>query len=146
MSSPLGRAVIRACVGGHRARVFFAATVAVLALGIPSAAMASTQTEPAPAACHLPTSAALAGTPFELSGTTTTAEQVGLLARKDTGETREASVATLNGTWRAVIVFGAEDAGQWTVDLVVDGADCVSPLTVTLPAGMVAPPTRAPID
>ncbi len=146
MTTALGRAMRHVPVGGHRVRVFFAATAAVLSLGVPPTAMASTQTEPPTAACHLPTSAAVAGTPFELSGTTTSAERVGLLARKDTGETREASVATLNGTWRAVIVFGAEDAGQWTVDLVVDGADCVSPLTVTLPAGMVAPPTRAPID
>jgi hypothetical protein len=53
-------------------------------------------------------------------------------------------VAVVAGRWRGVIAFGAGDAGSWTIDVTVDGKDCVSPLTVTLPAGVVAPPTRTP--
>ena len=132
--------------GGRQIRAFLAVTAAVLALGVPSAALASTYPEPGASPCHLPASTVVAGTPFELAGTTASTERVGLLARKDSGETREASVAMLNGTWRGVIVFGAEDAGQWTIDLVVDGAECVSPLTVTLPPGVVAPPPRTTVD
>jgi len=146
MSTALGRRPGRGLARSHRAHLSFACLAALAALALPAVALASTFTQPPAVQCELPSTAVVAGTPFEVTGTTTTSERVGLLARKDTGETREASVATLNGTWRAVILFGAEDAGQWTVDLVVDGADCVSPLTVALPAGIVAPPARTPID
>lgn len=136
-------------LGGHTflgRRACFSLTV-LLALGLlaPSAVLASTFSEPPLPACNLDRSSAVAGQPFELAGVTSDPDElVGILARKDTGESREGSVAVVAGRWQGVIVFGAADAGSWTIDVTVDGQDCVSPLTVTLPAGVVAPPTRTP--
>jgi hypothetical protein len=95
--------------------------------------------------CALGTSAAVAGTPLEIRGTTTSGDAVNASAWRDGDKTvREATVATLDGTWRAIFLFGAADGGEWTVQVSVDGTERASRLTVALPPGMVAPPTGAP--
>jgi hypothetical protein len=121
-----------------------------LALGLlvlPASARASTKPDPSAPGCDLGTSTLMAGTALELSGTSSgSGELVGIMASREGGGYREGNVVEANGTWRAVIQFGAADAGVWAIDLTVDGRDCVSPLTVVLPAGMVAPATLAPAD
>jgi len=123
-------------------------TVATL-VALPAAAAASTGPETPPPSsmlpCALGTSAAVAGTPLEIRGTTTSGDAVNASAWRDGDKTvREATVATLDGTWRAIFLFGAADGGEWTVQVSVDGTECASRLTVALPPGMVAPPTAAP--
>jgi hypothetical protein len=131
---PVGRPLVPALIAG----LAWSATMLW-----PTPAAASTHSDPPAAACDLPSSTIVAGQSIELSGVTLDPdEMVGMLARKDTGESREGSVAVVNGRWRGVVLFGTADAGSWTIDVTVDGRDCVSPLTVTLPAGAVAPPTR----
>lgn len=112
--------------------------------GFPAPALASTGTDTPPPPCALGTSTVMAGTPLDLSGTRSTNEAVTAMARRDDGAFLEGTVATLNGTWRAVLLFGAGDAGSWTVDISVDNVNCASPITVILPAGVAAPATQAP--
>ncbi len=120
-----------------------ATLITVLLLGMPGAAAASTQSEAPPPACDLPTSTVVAGTPLELSGKVTLSDEgVGLAARSASGAFREGTVALIDDTWRGVIVFGAADAGAWSLEIVVDAKSCVSPLTVILPEGVVVPPTN----
>jgi hypothetical protein len=116
--------------------------LAVLALPAPTAA--STNPEPSPPPCALDASTLEAGTPLALAGTRSTEDPVGVMIRRADGEFREPAVVTINQTWRAVLLFGAADGGRWTVEVSVDGASCVSPLTVTQPTGVVAPPTPTP--
>ena len=110
----------------------------------PAPTSASTNAEPSPPPCALDASTLEAGTPLALSGTRSTGDPVGVMLRRADGESREPVVVTLDQTWRAVLLFGAADGGSWTVEVSVDGASCVSPLTVTLPAGVVAPPSATP--
>jgi hypothetical protein len=126
--------------------VVFTAAAMFAVIGLPASVLASTSDEPAAPSCDLPTTSVVAGTPLELSGPTTTSERAGVLARKDTGESREGTASTVSGTWRAVILFSTEDAGHWTIDLSVDGTNCVSPLMVTLPAGVTPAPARLAVD
>ena len=114
-------------------------------LGLPAAVMAGTGPESPLPSCALGTSTLVAGTPLELSGTISTNEAVGVLARRVDGASREGTVAVLNGAWHAVLLFGTADSGSWIVEIGADGANCTSALTVTLPPGVVAPPTLSPI-
>jgi len=118
--------------------LLLAGALAILAL--PAPASASTDPEPSPSPCALGTSTLEAGAPLTLSGTRSTDEPVGVMARRADGEFREPAVVTIDQTWRSVLVFGAGDGGLWTVEVNVDGVSCVSRLTVTLPAGVVASP------
>jgi hypothetical protein len=112
----------------------------VALLGTPATVLGSTDPEPTPPPCDLETSNAVAGTPFEVSGTRKHQdESVGIVARSAYGDVRDASVALLDDTWRGVLLFGNADGGDWTIEISVDGVACVSRLTVTLPAGVVAP-------
>jgi hypothetical protein len=72
-------------------------------------------------------------------------EPVGITARSAYGDIREGSVALLDDKWRGVLLFGNADGGDWTIDINIDGANCVSQLTVTLPEGVVAP-SRPPAE
>ena len=118
-----------------------AATAALLwVVALPGAAAASTEPEASPPPCDLPTSTVVAGTPLVLTGPATSSTAVGVMARSELGSFREGAVIVSDGRWRAVVVFGAEDRGSWTIDVAVDGVNCLSPLTVTLPPGVVAPP------
>lgn len=130
----------------RRLSFFVGAVLAVLAL--PESVLAATGPDlssPLPQ-CTLETSTIAAGTPLELSGKVTPPDAfVGVSAYRDKN-IREASVASLNdGTWRAVLLFGAADAGVWTVGIHLGDTECASPLSVTLPAGVVAPPTEPPV-
>jgi hypothetical protein len=127
-------------------RALLAGGFLALPLALPAAVAASTDTAPPPStpSCSLRTSTAVAGTPLEIRGTTTSAAAVTASAWRADKTVREATVATLDGTWRAIFLFGAADGGQWTVGISGEGVDCASPLTVTLPPGMVAPPTQPP--
>lgn len=122
---------------------FLATVVTALLFGMPGVAEASTRSEAPLPTCDLPTSTVVAGTPLELSGKVTRSDEVvGLAARSASGAFREGTVALVDDTWRGVIVFGAGDGGAWNLEIIVDAKSCVSPITVTLPSGVVAPPTR----
>lgn len=130
-------------------RVVTGLCLLLLALGGPRIAAASTGPDPSPPPCDLPSSTVTAGTPLVLRGPARTeSAMVGVMARSSFGGFREGAVTISDGRWQAILVFGAEDWGSWIVDVAVDGADCVSPLTVTLPAGVVPPPRHqeAPAD
>ncbi len=119
----------------------------VMALGLPTSVFASTSPDPSPSPCALGTSTVIAGTPLELSGSLAGPnDSVSLTAFKDKSDIRDGTVAQLNGSWRGVILFGAADGGSWQIDIVAGDVECMSPITVLLPAGVVAPPTRAPVD
>jgi hypothetical protein len=127
----------------RRRRSLLGVLTAIALLGLPGlAAMAAASTSPGPSLppCAVGASTLEAGTPLALSGTRSTDEPVGVMVRRADGEFREPAVVTINQTWRAVLLFGVADGGPWTVEVVVDGVSCTSPLTVTLPAGVVAPP------
>lgn len=126
-----------------RSGLLVCGTVAAL-LTPPAAVLAGAGADPSLMPCSLGVSAAVAGTPLLMSGTIAAPRiPIAVSIQHDNGEIRQASVATLNdGTWRAVILFGAADAGAWTITVNVSGAECESPLTVTLPAGMEAAPTE----
>jgi hypothetical protein len=112
----------------------------IVLLGTPVTVLASTDPEPTSPPCDLGTSNAVAGTPFEISGRRKHQDEpVGIMARSAYGDIREGSVALLDDKWRGVLLFGNADGGDWTIDINVDGGNCVSQLTVTLPAGVVAP-------
>jgi hypothetical protein len=118
----------------------------IVLLGTPVTVFASTDPEPTSPPCDVGTANAVAGTPFEVSGTRKHRDEpVGIIARNAYGDMREGSVALLDDTWRGVLLFGNADGGDWTIDISVDGVNCVSQLTVTLPAGVVAP-SRPPRD
>jgi hypothetical protein len=127
-------------------RALLAGGIVAMLLAVPAAVVAATGPETAPPpstpTCALALSTAVAGTPFEVTGTTASGAAVTASAWRTDKTVREAAVATLNGTWRASFLFGAADGGEWTVAISGEGVDCASPLTVTLPPGMVAPPTQ----
>lgn len=126
-----------------------ASGVAAVLLAMPTSTMASTgPTVPPPSVppCALGASTIVAGTPLAVSGIRTTTDAVGMMAaRVDNRDKREIGVATVGSTWRAVLLFGAADGGSWVIELGVDGATCQSSLEVTLPEGVIAPPTQAPV-
>lgn len=134
-------------VTGGWALVAIAGVAAVLLLALPVAVAASTGPDTAPPpstpTCALEAATAVAGTPFEITGTTTSGAALTASAWRADKTVHEATVATLDGTWRAIFLFGPADGGEWTVDVSGEGVDCASSLTVTLPPGMVAPPTPA---
>jgi hypothetical protein len=110
----------------------------------PVSASASTSSEAPPARCASAMPTALTGTPVEISGPMPSNGAVAVVADRPDKRVREGTVTTANGAWRAVILFDASDAGSWTVHVSFDGAaGCESPMTVVLPAGVVAPPTQA---
>lgn len=120
-----------------------AAVAAVLAM--PAGVHASTSPDPSSPPCALETSTVDAGTPFEVSGTLPRPDSsVGVIAMRDKNDVREATISSLNDTWRGTILFGAADGGSWLIEIHVDGSDCVSSLQVLLPAGVVPPPTPRP--
>ena len=129
-----------------RRRLLVCGAVAVL-MTPPAGVLAATHPDPSAIPCALGVYQAVAGTPLQISGTIAAPKiPIAVSIQHDNGEIRHASVATLNdGTWRAVMLFGAADAGAWTISVNIDGAECESPLAVTLPAGMEAAPTEPPI-
>lgn len=122
------------------------ATLAVV-LGLPAAVVAGTDPEPTAQPCvsgALP-AAAVAGTPLQIRGTSAANGEVGLLARRADGKSVFGSVVSAqDGTWVATLIFDASDGGSWTVELVTGEVRCAGTLTVTLPPGVVAPPTESP--
>jgi hypothetical protein len=110
-------------------------------LAMPGSTLASTDPETPPPSCDLGTSTLEAGTPLELSGTDSPDQVVGVVARRDDGQSRDVTVTTVNGAWHAVLLFGVADGGSWLVAVGGERSSCASPLTVILPAGVVAPPT-----
>jgi hypothetical protein len=115
------------------------ALLAFALLVLPGAVAASTLPGPSIPQCTLGVANLEAGTPLALSRRRATGEPVAVLGRRADGAAREFQAVTAAGTWRVDLVFGAADAGSWTIEVVVDGASCASQLTVTLPAGAVAP-------
>jgi len=117
-------------------------TAVILGLALLSASPVNGATGPDPAAppCALGAGVVLAGTPLQLSGTTTSAEPVGVMAKAADGRFLEGTVRQGGGTWSALLTFGAGDAGSWNVEEVVDGTSCVSAISVALPPGVTAPP------
>ncbi len=139
------QAGVRSLLSGAR-MVLVAAGCIALSLAAPVSTVASTYPEPSLPGCDFPASTVRAGEALELSGSRTTTEPVGLtVVRVDNRDKRAIDAATVGSTWHAVLVFGAADRGAWTIDLVVDGAECASPLTVTLPDGVLPVETAAPI-
>lgn len=113
----------------------------------PAPTLASTNPESPPPPCAFGTSTAVAGTSVEISGPISAADaSVEIAVEGSDKRIHQATVATIDGRWRSVLLFGAGDAGLWTVHVTINGADaCQSPITVTLPAGVVAPPTEPPV-
>lgn len=142
--SDWGRMTGRGRVASLLRQLLLGGALAVL-LGLPATVMAGTGPESPLPSCALGTSTLVAGTPLELTGTISTNEAVGVMARRVDGASREGTVSVVNGSWHAVLLFGAADSGSWTVEISADGANCTSALTVTLPPGVVAPPTLSPI-
>ncbi len=139
--------VTAAAERSRRRRLGFFGGAALATLALPGSVLGATGPDlssPMPQ-CSIGASTIAAGTPLDLSGKVTPPDAfVGVSAYRDKN-IREASVASLNdGTWRAVLLFGAADAGVWTVDIHLGDTECASPLSVTLPAGVVAPPTEPP--
>ncbi|MEO8570682.1 MAG: hypothetical protein ABI553_03190 [Chloroflexota bacterium] len=132
----------------RRRRLGFFGWAVLAALALPGSVLGATGPDLSspPPPCALGASTIAAGTPLDLSGKVAPPDAfVGVSAHHDK-DIREASVASLNdGSWRAVLLFGAADAGVWTVDIHIGETACASPLLVTLPAGMVAPPTQPPV-
>ena len=139
-----GRMMDRRRLASLLRHLFLGGALAVL-LGLPAAVMASTGPESPLPSCALGTSTLVAGTPLELSGTVSTNAAVGVMARRSDGAFREGTVSVVNGSWHAVLLFGAAHSGSWTVEISADGANCAGALTVTLPPGVVAPPTFPPL-
>lgn len=131
---------------GSIGTVAFGAAMATM-LAMPAGVHASTSPDPSPPSCVLETSTVDAGTQFEAAGRLPQPDSsVTVLATRDKNDVREASIFRSSDTWRGTIPFGAADGGSWLIEISVDGSDCVSPLQVVLPAGVVAPPTQAPDD
>ena len=126
-------------LAGRRFRLLVLAGTLAL-LGSPVSTSASTTSEPPPRPCVLGTSTLEAGTPLSLSGTRSSDEPVGVMAKRTDGKFMDVPVVASEGTWRAVLLFATDDGGSWMVEIVVDGGDCVNPLTVTLPTGVTPPP------
>lgn len=134
--------------GGHQriaSRLLLVGAAVATMIALPATALASTGPETSAPSCAFEISTATAGTPVELSGPISTADaSVAISVERADKRIHEVTVATINGRWRSVLLFGAADAGLWTIRASIDGAECQSPITVTLPAGVVAPPTQPP--
>lgn len=132
----------------RRLRLLLVGVAVATVISRPATALAGTSPEPAPPPCAFTTSTATAGTPVELSGPISAADaSVAISVERADKRIHEVTVATINGMWRSVLLFGAADAGLWTIHVSIDGSDeCQSPITVTLPAGVVAPPTQPPVN
>jgi hypothetical protein len=123
-----------------------AALVVLVTIGLdPGRMSASTTSEAPPEACTFPVPTAITGSPVELSGLVSTAGgSVEIEADGPDKRVREATGTTADGAWHAVLVFGAADAGPWTLRVSIEGGPpCQGPMSVVLAQGAVAPPTPA---
>lgn len=130
-----------------RLRLFFLGVALATLIARPASVLASTNPETPPPPCAFGLSTAIAGTPVEISGPVPAADASVEISVEGTDKrVHPVTVATINGVWRSLLLFGAADAGPWSIHVSIDGADeCQSLITVTLPAGVVAPPTPPPV-
>jgi hypothetical protein len=128
-------------------RLFLSGVALATLIAGPASVLASTSPETPPPPCAFELSTAVAGTPVEISGPISPPDaSVEISVERADKRSNQVTVATINGVWRGVLLFGAADAGLWTIHVSIGGADeCQSPITVTLPAGVVAPPTQPPV-